>query len=730
MKKYLAMLLALVAIVACKVTEGGGGGDPLTPPVTDPVIDLFILNARGTYDLNSTPMLLVDTVAEGKTYKVGDIIKESDNTVMYTYTKQYTDTRALYLNTTSSKYNVVEYDASVPTLKFLGDFTTTEEGDTAQGDSVANPIPDASDKPTVTPIDPFTLEVGTYRMPNLRTFKVTKIDGKPSISEVDGVVLYSYVKGLNDTQAIFKDGASEKFVGIEKYKTIPVTIALYAKNGKPTDTWTSAETVRFTELNRYKNDPVDPLKPVLLEGKVNWADLKIHGVYRQYKYDTSKGDQTRAHTGLKDGTDVQKYFDINPNYLKDGYEYPTPGYRLPLTIHANNDDTTKGLYSIWDKGTSFLFPQPYTGDHPTRAGDKDQRKSTAGLYIAIKTDSPTIVIDYDYFKLGARGRERSGVDVYEVNSGQPTYKDTILDGSIAKKGTVTVYTGATLGNSKELMFLLPTYNGFDNLDFTFEAGAKSYSAYPYNENKVNTQKPILVYGTSIDQGDGAEGLRPGLTMWSRVMRATQREVINLGVAGSSMMEYKMADFLTNIEAEIFIMNPGWNLTASSVNGSVITADSANGNGGNANMKNEEIIKRALNMITSYRAAHKDTPIIVMSQLIKQSDKVAKLTTDLSKVPGADATINPDGYYYSRESALLKTAYTQAINEGVTKLYFLDQKIDKAMYDGDKQGFPNFIDNAGALHYGDKGMLDSAKFILQEIKASVPDVYFGDVNTIE
>ena len=463
---------------------------------------------------------------------------------------------------------------------------------------------------------------------------------------------------------------------------------------------------------------ITPEPPKLLEGKVNWADLKIHGVYRQYKYDLKKGDQTKAHTGLKIGSDADKYFSINPNYLKGGYEYPTPGYRIPLTIHANNEDTTKGLYSIFTGGTSFIFPKPYSG-HGDRANDGDQRRSTAGMYIAIKTDSPTIVIDYDYLKSAASGTKQigAGLDIYEVISGQPTHKETILRYTPIQKGAVTVNTGATLGTSKEFMFLLPTYNGFNDLDFTFEDGAKSYSFNPYNES---AQKPILAYGTSIDQGDGADGLRPGLAMWSRVMINTKREVINLGIAGSSMMEYKMTDFLTNIESEIFIMNPGWNLTASSY-----TSDGANANGAPANMKNDEIIKRALYMITSYRAAHKDTPIIVMSQLIKQSDK-AKLTKDVSLVPNSDKDINPKKYYYSRESALLKTAYNQAIKKGVKKLYFLDQKIDQTMYDGDKQGFPNFIDNAGGLHYGDVGMLDSANFILREIKANVPSVYSGSV----
>ena len=311
--------------------------------------------------------------------------------------------------------------------------------------------------------------------------------------------------------------------------------------------------------------------------------------------------------------------------------------------------------------------------------------------------------------------------MYEVKSGQTTFKKTILRNVTAQKGTATVNTGATLGNSKEFMFLLPTYNGFNDLDFTFEDGAKSYSFNPYNES---AQKPILAYGTSIDQGDGADGLRPGLAMWSRVMINTKREVINLGIAGSSMMEYKMTDFLTNIESEIFIMNPAWNLTANPNNGSVITADSANGNGAPANMKNDEIIKRALYMITNYRKAHPNTPIIVMGQLIKQSDK-AKLTEDVSLVPDSDKDINPEGYYYSRESALLKTAYKQALKQGIKKLYFLDQKIDQNMKDSSVYGYPNLIDSSN-LHYGDEGMLDSANFILREIKANVPSVYRGPV----
>ena len=247
MKKYLAILLTL-AMTACVVTPTPDPG-PVGPP-EDPAVDAFILNARGTYKLGTDKVQLVDTVVENK-YKAGDMIKSGDS-IAYEYQKQYTDTRALYLNTTSSKYNVVEYDASIPTIKFLGDFTTPAEGDTAEEDSATTPILPSPDAPIVEAVDPFELENdATYQMHNERSFKVElDVDGKPSISE-NGILLYSYVKGLNETQAIFVAG-TDKFVGIEKYGNNFAFLNLYVKDGKEDATWTTANAVRFTERHIYK----------------------------------------------------------------------------------------------------------------------------------------------------------------------------------------------------------------------------------------------------------------------------------------------------------------------------------------------------------------------------------------------------------------------------------------------------------------------------------------------
>ena len=270
MKKYLAILLTL-AMTACGPTnEGDTGGGGSEGPVPDPAVDTFILNARGAYDLTDTTpttvsTLLVDTLAEGATYKVGDIIKKSDSTVIYTYKKQYSDIFASYTRT-DGKFTIVGYDAvtapAVPTLVFYGPYDTEADANTAGDNATAEtPVTPTKDPlaPAVVPVDPFDLPAATYEIPNGRSFVVTEVDGKPFISETLNNVpteLYTYVKGLNETEAIFTDKAiGTKFVGIKKNihpTSGTIKIDLYVKDGKEDATWTSASGVRFTERHLYK----------------------------------------------------------------------------------------------------------------------------------------------------------------------------------------------------------------------------------------------------------------------------------------------------------------------------------------------------------------------------------------------------------------------------------------------------------------------------------------------
>jgi len=247
MKKYLAILLT-IAMAACTTEPGKDDGGGSTP---DPEVGQFIQNARGVYTLGEEEIQLVDTT--------GNIVKTSDDTVVYEYKKEYNNTRALYINKASTKHNIVEYKDNI--LVFLGDFTTPKEGDTAQEDFVDNGtvINPSSDAPVVTPVA-FELADGVYDLPNDRKVTVTQVDEKPSFSEVRDTVLYTHVKALTKNQGIFVNTAG-RFVGIEKSDTDPATITLYAQDKNPRATWYIAEEVSFTEPHLYTINPDEPVLP-------------------------------------------------------------------------------------------------------------------------------------------------------------------------------------------------------------------------------------------------------------------------------------------------------------------------------------------------------------------------------------------------------------------------------------------------------------------------------------
>jgi hypothetical protein len=227
----------------------------------------------------------------------------------------------------------------------------------------------------------------------------------------------------------------------------------------------------------------------------------------------------------------------------------------------------------------------------------------------------------------------------------------------------------------------------------------------------------LIYGTSITQGDGNNGLRPGATYAAQIMWATQREVINLGVAGSAQLEYKMADFLAQIESEVFILDPGWNLTATSPDASHCTA-----NGAPANISNEEVVARIKYMVQTYRQQHPETPIIICPKFLKEGDGDAN--GGKSAFPPTTIALpaqwkNPHGYLYSREGFLLLKAYLELVAAGVKNLHWAEQGVTEE--NGNWLGQSLTATN---LHPPVGGMTSIANFVLQAVARAAPQVYDG------
>ena len=295
------------------------------------------------------------------------------------------------------------------------------------------------------------------------------------------------------------------------------------------------------------------------------------------------------------------------------------------------------------------------------------------------------------------------------------------------EGSWCYETGLQEGSvSGEFIVMLPTYNGFQPLTdgsdkknpsgFTLEFTANSTSREfePFAES---ARKPILIYGTSITQGDGDNGLRPGATYAAQIMWACQREVINLGVAGSAQIEYKMADFLVQIESEVFILDPGWNLTATSPDALNCTA-----NGAPANITNEEVVARIKYLVQAYRQQHPETPIIICPKFLKEGD--GDVNGGKSALPPQGISLpddwkNPEGYLYSREGFLLLKAYLELVAAGVKKLYWAEQGVTAENGNWLGQGL-----TAANLHPPVGGMTSIANFVLQAVAQAAPQVYNG------
>lgn len=75
-------------------------------------------------------------------------------------------------------------------------------------------------------------------------------------------------------------------------------------------------------------------------------------------------------------------------------------------------------------------------------------------------------------------------------------------------------------------------------------------------------KPIVHYGTSIVHGGIAS--RPGMIFAAQEGRLTDAEVIDLGFSGNGRLEPELADELAKIDASLYIVDCGWNLSAQEV----------------------------------------------------------------------------------------------------------------------------------------------------------------------
>lgn len=176
-------------------------------------------------------------------------------------------------------------------------------------------------------------------------------------------------------------------------------------------------------------------------------------------------------------------------------------------------------------------------------------RHAAGLSIRFKTDADSLKIEYEVDGNHAMNHMPatgvSGVDLY----GKGLDDEWLWSRGNRSFDTIITYQYKTENSPKggrEYQLYLPLYNNCKNLKIGIPKGSK-IKFLPQRK-----EKPIVVYGTSIAQGACAS--RPGMA-WTNILgRKLDYPIVNLGFSGNGRLEQEVLDFVTDIDAMVYVLD--------------------------------------------------------------------------------------------------------------------------------------------------------------------------------
>lgn len=175
---------------------------------------------------------------------------------------------------------------------------------------------------------------------------------------------------------------------------------------------------------------------------------------------------------------------------------------------------------------------------------------------------------------------------------------------------------------QEYLLYLPLYNGTEKL----EIGVRPNTTLA--KVPATTKKPIVFYGTSITQGGCAS--RPGMAYPALLGRRLDCPSINLGFSGNGKMEPEMAQLLAELDPAVYVLDAL------------------------PNNSPDETREHLLPLIKTLRAAHPDTPLVLVECIGHQG---AWFNTN--------AAAKPNG-----NNVVLKEVYDALLAEGAKGLYYV------------------------------------------------------------
>lgn len=282
----------------------------------------------------------------------------------------------------------------------------------------------------------------------------------------------------------------------------------------------------------------------------------------------------------------------------------------------------------WDDTKSFYDRLPAKAEGMVRPPVWDLSHDSAGMCVRFVSDATTLrarwtLINSWLYLPNETAIANSGLDLYVKMTngwhwlavGQPT----------AQSNEVTLVENLLPGKREYLLYL-PLYNGVKSVEIGIPTNAVIEQAPPWGPG---VRKPIVFYGTSILQGLSAS--RPGMVHSAILGRRFNYPTINLGFSGYGKMEPELAVLLAELDPSIYVIDCLPNMVA------------------------EEIKARVEPFVRKLRAAHPETPIVLVEDRTMQ---------DSFLIAGRME------YYHLKDRAELKAAYERLEKSGVKNLYYI------------------------------------------------------------
>lgn len=322
-------------------------------------------------------------------------------------------------------------------------------------------------------------------------------------------------------------------------------------------------------------------------------------------------------------------------------------------------------WSAEQKGTFGRLPQ--RAKEKVRPDVWGLSENCAGVTVRFRTNASEIKVAYQvssavsFPHMASTGV--SGLDLYTTDehgkmvwsAGGYSFGDTIK----YKFSNLTSYS--TGSKDREYQLFLPLYNHVKWMEIGLPKDAELSWVAP------STEKPIVVYGTSIAQGGCAS--RAGMAWTGILNRELPYPLINLGFSGNGMLEKEVLNFVNEIDARLFILDCLPNLVS---------------------RPSEQIEKATLEAVRQIRTLHQ-SPILLVDHVGYTDGFVDKKKYD----------------NYIRANVASKKAFDQLKKEGVRHLFYLScEKINMPM-DG-------MVDGIHPTDYGMRAYADAYEKVIREI----------------